>query len=117
MESIDFEENDFFKKYTINCTKDIIDCNLRRIKDKFEIILDKSQILNIDIKNGTKVDLSEVSAKDNKNLFSINFKKLIADENYVHLDFQNKKKILVFIKKKQSPYKYKVVVEIRAWWK
>lgn len=109
--SIDFEENDFFKKYTINCIKDITDLQLKEDKDSFQIMLDKSQILNIDINNMTKASLNEISTKDNKNLFVVNFKKLIKDENYVHLDFENNKKILVFIKKKQSPYKYKVVID------
>ncbi|MBC8062056.1 MAG: N-acetylmuramoyl-L-alanine amidase [Clostridiaceae bacterium] len=109
--SIGFEENDFFKKYTINCTKDITDLEFNEEKDNLKIKLDKSQVLNINIKKGSKVNPSESNFNDDKNLYIINFKKLIMDENYVHVDFQNKKKILVFIKKKETPYKYKVVVD------
>jgi len=109
--SIDFNENDYFKKYTINCTKDIVDLKLKENNSSFQITLDKTEIANIDVNNDDKISLSEVNSEANKTSFIIDFKKLNEDENYVHLDYSNKKKILVFIKKKNSPYKYKVVVD------
>ncbi|MGH4120134.1 N-acetylmuramoyl-L-alanine amidase family protein [Clostridium sp.] len=109
--SIDFEENEFYKKYTINCTEAIPNFKPKEDMRKFQIILDKSKISNIAIKNGTKVNLSEINFKEDKNLFILNFVKLTEDENYVHLDYGNDKKILIFIKKKQSSFKYKVVVD------
>jgi N-acetylmuramoyl-L-alanine amidase len=108
--TIDFEENEFYKKYTINCTEAITNFKPKEDMDKLQITLDKSKISNIDIKKGTKVNLSEINFEEDKNLFTLNFVKLAEDENYVHLDYGNDKKILIFIKKKSS-FKYKVVVD------
>jgi N-acetylmuramoyl-L-alanine amidase len=80
-------------------------------KNKFQIALDKSKITNIDFIKGAKVNLSEINYEEDKNLFTVNFIKLTEDENYIHLDYRNDKKIVIFIKKKQSPLKYKVVVD------
>ena len=109
--SIDFEENDFYKKYTINGTETLTKFNPKEDKDKFQITIDKSKILNIDFKKGSKVNLGEINYEDNKDLFILNFKKLTETENYVHLDFKNHNKIVIFIKKKQSPFKYNIVVD------
>ncbi|MBK5240678.1 N-acetylmuramoyl-L-alanine amidase [Clostridium sp.] len=109
--TIDFEENEFYKKYTIDCTEAITNFKPKEDIEKFQITLDKSKISNIDIKNGTKVNLSEINFEEDKNLFILDFVKLTEDENYVHLAYGNDKKILIFIKKKQNPFKYKVVVD------
>jgi len=109
--SISFEENEFYKKYTINCTESITDFNPKEDKDKFQITLDKSKLLNIDITKLAKVNSSEVNIEDNKELFTLTFNKLIEDENYAHLDYGNDTKIVIFIKKKESPFKYNVVVD------
>lgn len=110
-ETIDFEENEFYKKYTINCTETITNFKPKEDIDKFQITLDKSKISNVDIKKGRAVNLSEIKFEEDKNLFILNFVKLTEDENYVHLDYGNDKKIVIFIKKKQSHFKYKVVVD------
>lgn len=109
--SIAFDENEFYKKYTIDCSESIANLNTKEDKDKFQILIDKSKILNVDFKKGAKVNLDEVNYEDNKNLFVLNFKKLTEAENYVHLDYKNNNKIVIFIKKKQSPLKYNVVVD------
>ncbi|MGK0465746.1 N-acetylmuramoyl-L-alanine amidase family protein [Clostridium sp.] len=109
--TIGFEENEFYKKYTISCTEAIIDFKPTEDINKLQITIDKSKISNIDIEKGAKVNLSEINYKEDKNLFVINFIKLTEDENYVHLDYGNDKKIVIFIKKKQSALKYNVVVD------
>ena len=109
--SIGFEENEYFNKYTISCNEVVTDLKSKEDKDKFQITLDKSKISNIDIKKGSKANLSEINYEDNENSFILNFKKLTEDENYVHLDNLNNKKIVIFIKKKKTPYKYKVVID------
>ena len=109
--SIGFEENEYFNKYTINCDEVITDLKSKEDKDKIQITLDKSKISKIDIKKGSKASLSEINYEDNENSFILNFKKLTEDENYVHLDNLNNKKIVIFIKKKKTPYKYKVVID------
>ena len=58
--SIEFEENYFFKKYTIDCTEDIADLAVKENAYGFQITLKKSQILNVDIKDGVKVNSSEI---------------------------------------------------------
>lgn len=109
--TIDFEENEFYKKYTINCTESVTDLKPKEDVNKFQITLDKSKISNIDIEKGAKVNLSEINYEEDKNLFTVNFTKLTEEDNYAHLDYRNDKKIVIFIKKKQSPLKYKVVVD------
>ena len=109
--TIDFEENEFYKKYTINCSESVTNLKPKEDKNKFKITLDKSKISNIDFIKGAKVNLSEINYEEDKNLYTLNFMKLTEDENYVHLDYRNDKKIVIFIKKKQSPLKYKVVVD------
>lgn len=109
--TIDFEENEFYKKYTINCTESVTDLKSKEDKNKFRITLDKSKISNIDFIKGAEVNLSEINYEEDKNLFIVNFIKLTEDENYIHLDYGNDKKIVVFIKKEQNPLKYKVVVD------
>ena len=109
--TIDFEENEFYKRYTINCSESVTDFKPTEDMNKLQITIDKSKISNIDIEKGAKVNLSEINFAEEKNLFKLNFIKLTEDENYVHLDYRNDKKIVVFIKKKQSPLKYEVVVD------
>ncbi|MGH4050012.1 MAG: N-acetylmuramoyl-L-alanine amidase family protein [Clostridium sp.] len=109
--SISFKENEFYKKYTINCTESITNFNPKEDMDKFQINLDKSKLLNIDITKLDKFNSSEINIEDNKDLFTLTFNKLTGDENYAHLDYGNDTRIMIFIKKKESSFKYNVVID------
>lgn len=109
--SINLEENEFFKKYTINCLDDVKDIIYSDNKSDLTLTLKKSDVANFNINSNGQVDLSQVKAKVNNEDVMINFKKLYEKENYIHVDKTNKKNIVVFISKKQDPYKFKVVVD------
>ncbi len=108
--SINLEENEFFKKYTINCLDDVKDIIYSDNKSDLTLTLKKSDVANFNINSNGQVDLSQVKAKVNNEDVMINFKKLYEKENYIHVDKSNKKNVIVFISKKEQPYKYKVVV-------
>ncbi|MBU3113532.1 N-acetylmuramoyl-L-alanine amidase family protein [Clostridium lacusfryxellense] len=109
--SIAFVENEFYKKYTINCTEIINEINSKEDKSKFQITINKSEISDIDIKKVAKDSLGEINIEENKDLIIINFKKLTEVDNYVHLDYKNHSKVIIFIKKNKIPFKYNVVVD------
>jgi len=108
--SIDFEENDYFKKFTITLKNYIKDIDWKESSDFIEIKLDKQYIDNLAIRHKDKKILDEIIAKKNNDGIDINIKKTYK-ENYVYKDLKDEKKIIVLIGKADNPYDYKVIMD------
>lgn len=105
------EENDFFKKYTINCLNELKQINYQDTEKEFIVTLNKSDLPNVDITNLGKVNSSEVKATVNSSNYILTFKKAFKNENYIRINNETNKDIVVYISKKENPYKYKVEID------
>lgn len=108
--SITLEENEYFKKYTINTKNHIDEVNLEESKDFMDIHLKKADIAKLSIK-GTNKEVNDVFYENSNSNLVIKFKKAFNENNFVEVDKSNGKKIIVLIAKKQEPFHHIVALD------
>lgn len=109
--SITLEENEFYKKYTIDCKKSIEKLNFDEKNDYIEVSVMKDAIDNVNIKSSSKVQGKDVTYDKNENRIILKFKKKFKENNYIYLDNASKKKIIVLLSKKEKPYNHVAVLD------
>lgn len=109
--SITVEENEFYKRYTIDCKSSMDKIIWDEKKDFLEVAVMKNTIDKVNIKSEGKVQDNNITYDKNENRVIIRFKKNFKENNYVYLDNLNKKKIIVVLSKKEQPYNHVVVLD------
>lgn len=109
--SITLEENEFYKKYTIDCKKSIEKLNYDEKNDFIEVSVMKDAIDNVNIKSSSKVQGKDATYDKNENRIILKFNKQFKENNYVYLDNADKKKIIVLLSKKEKPYNHVAVLD------
>jgi N-acetylmuramoyl-L-alanine amidase len=109
--SIIVEENEFYKRYTINCKKNMEKIISDEKDDFFEVAVMNEAIDNVNIKSEGKAQDKDISYDKNENRVIIKFKKKFKDNNYIYLDNESKKKIIVLLSKKEKPYNHVAVLD------
>lgn len=107
--NVTFTENQFYKKYTINCSKGVKDINYKNKNGYIIVSVSKSYLDKIvvkDIKHGN-ADRIKINSAGNE----ISFKEDFQQNNFVYTDNKDSKKIVVILSKKQDPYKNKVILD------
>lgn len=109
--SITLEENEFYKKYIIDCKKSTEKLNFDEKNDLIEVSVMKDAIDNVNIKSSSKVQGKDVTYDKNENRIILKFKKKFKENNYIYLDNENKKKIIVLLSKQEKPYNHVAVLD------
>lgn len=109
--SITVEENEFYKRYTITCKKDMEKIMSDEKDDFIQVAVLKDAIDNVNIKSDGKVQDKDISYDKNENRVIIKFKKKFKGNNYIYLDNESKKKIIVLLSKKEKPYNHVAVLD------
>ncbi|WP_127836282.1 N-acetylmuramoyl-L-alanine amidase family protein [Clostridium prolinivorans] len=108
--SITLEENNYFKKITIN-TKNYNDTvDFEDLRDFIEINLKKDDILKLNLRGSDK-EVKDIFYEKYDDNLKIKVKKNFNKNNFVYLDKSNSKKIIVLISKKENPYKNTIVLD------
>lgn len=108
--NIEFEENEFFRKYTIKTEASLKDIKFVENSDSIDLSLDESVKLKLGetALNSYKNQEIYKKSKDN-NVLTI--KKAFPENNFVSIDSRDSRNIVVLISKSADPFKYKVVLD------
>lgn len=109
--SIEFENNNFFKKYTIICNSEIDTPKYSEDKYAVHVSFDKNLISKVDIKSNSNIVHKDVIYQNEKNEINFSFTKSYDNVNYVYVDDRDKKKVVILISKKEKPYDHTVVLD------
>lgn len=107
--SISLKENEYFKQYTITCKNKIENVNWKESGNFIGIYVGKDNIEKLGLK-GDKAD-SNIYYDNSGDDFVIKFKKGFNENNFVYLDKESNKKIIILVSKKENPYKHVVVLD------
>ena len=108
--TIQYEENIFFRKYTINFNTTVNKSQWLDSSDRVDIYFKNSDIANSNLKNNTRIVGIGILNLDLENSV-IKIKKLFKQGNKIYIDHNDNKKLVILISKVKDPYKYKVVLD------
>lgn len=108
--SISLEENEYFKKFTINTKNYNNEINFEELKDFIEINLKKDDVLKLNLR-GKDEEAKDVFYESSKDSLKIKFKKNFNENNFAYIDKDNTKKIIVLISKMENPYHHSIALD------
>jgi len=109
--NITVEENDHFKKYVINCNKEIEKLQWEDNKDYIDIHLKKDEIKNINLIGDKKVQNEDLNYSSTNDSFILRIKKKLKQNNFVSIDKNNKENINILISKEDKPFTHSVIID------
>lgn len=108
---IQFEENKYFRRYIIECNKDIYKLKWNESKEDISITLNETDINRLNLSKESFSKSEDISYEKKGDNLIISIRKNYDKNNLVYIDKSNKKRILVLISKVQKPINYKIVVD------
>lgn len=108
-EYIKFTENEYFKKYIIECEGIVENISQENSGEDLKVTIDDSSVKKIE--NAEYGKFKDMYIKKNKDDIQIKIKKLHDKENYGYIDKKDKRKVVILMSKKENPYKYKVTID------
>jgi N-acetylmuramoyl-L-alanine amidase len=109
--SILFEENEYFKKYTITCTEEIEEVKWSEDKDYIDIIFDKNDIQDLKLKSENNTKINDIYYDDTKDNLSIRIRKKYNENNFVYTNRNDKRQIIALLAKQDNPFHHSVVLD------
>lgn len=108
--SISLEENDYYKKFIINTKNYNNNVDYEELKDSIEVNLKKDDISKLNLK-GNKEEVNDVFYENSGDNLKIVFKKSFDENNFVYIDKDSTKKIIVLISKMKNPYHHTIALD------
>jgi N-acetylmuramoyl-L-alanine amidase len=109
--NIYFEENEYFKKYTIKFSLEQNEVKFNEDDGFINIAFNKNMELKLNSNSFLGNSSREVFYEESGETNILNIKKQYVDDNFVYVDNSDKKNVIVLVSKKDNPYKYKVVLD------
>ncbi len=109
--SIAYSESKYFKRYVLDCENDISKVRWDEGKDYIDIMLQKNDLAKLSIKGENAAEAKEISYDNSKEKLIIRIKKLFNDNNFVQIDSNDNKKIIILISKEENPFKHTIVLD------
>lgn len=107
--NITLEENEYFKKYTINCDRDFTTIDSKQSKEYIELSFKKDDITNVNLKGSSEA--KDIYSEKSNDGLNIRIKKIYNDNNFVRVSANDSKKIIILISKTENPFHHSVVLD------
>ncbi|MDP4177863.1 MAG: N-acetylmuramoyl-L-alanine amidase [Bacillota bacterium] len=107
--SITLMENNYFKKYIIDCTKDLNTVTYYNSKDMLYVFLDNGEVSKLSLNQ--KKQEKDIYSQKIKNQDVVIFKTSHEKNNKVYIEQKDKRKIDILISKVSEPYAYTLVID------
>lgn len=105
-----YDENEYYKRYTITCTKAVNEVKSQDSSNDIEITFNKSELDKPGIKSSNGI-VKDVEFAESKEDLILKFKKYVSSDNKIYIDKADAKKVIVLIGKKNDLKKYKIVID------
>ncbi|WP_250814486.1 N-acetylmuramoyl-L-alanine amidase family protein [Clostridium swellfunianum] len=109
--SITYSESKYFKKYIIDCKSNNSLVKWEEGKEYIDISLKKDEIKKLNIKVEESSENKDIYYDDSSNNLMIKIKKAYNENNFVNVDSNDAKKIVVLIAKEEKPFRATVVLD------
>ncbi|MFL0267630.1 N-acetylmuramoyl-L-alanine amidase family protein [Candidatus Clostridium radicumherbarum] len=109
--NISISESSYFKKYIISCDREIEKLNLEDNKDYININLKKDEAESINLNGDKKLQDQDLGYNITKDGYILKIKKKLEHNNFVSIDRNNKKNIIILISKVDKPFTHSVVID------
>jgi N-acetylmuramoyl-L-alanine amidase len=107
--NIVLEENEYFKRYTIDCIREFSSVDSKQSKEYIDISFKKDDITNASLKGSAEV--KDIYSEKTSDRLTIRIKKIYNDNNFVKVSSTDSKKIIVLISKSENPFHHSVVLD------
>ncbi|MFL0248213.1 N-acetylmuramoyl-L-alanine amidase family protein [Candidatus Clostridium stratigraminis] len=109
--NISITENNYFKRYIISCTREMDELNIEDNKDYINIYLKKDEAKGINLNGDKKIQNQDLGYSTTNDGYILKIKKMLEHNNFVSIDRNNKKNIIVLISKVDKPFTHSIVID------
>jgi N-acetylmuramoyl-L-alanine amidase len=106
--SIVYTENNYFKRYVINCDSDTSKVRWEESKEYIDIILEKNSVAKLNIKGEEASAAKDIYYSNSSGKLIVRIKKAFNNNNFVRI---NSNKIIVLIAKAEKPFIRTIVLD------